>query len=405
MATLNISDYGAAVDGTTDDTQAVQDAFADAAPGDEVYFPAGTTLVKSPQPDTHGVPALCYDEADHASDVTLRGEGADTVVKLDGGHSKNHMLLTVNTRENGLNLAIRDMTFDGNKANNSGKGRGVQIRHRNTSSPGKNDILLRNIHIYDANTKNLALNANGIRVERSSITGAGQKHGIGIRPDNRFRPRIEVSGCYCANNGLYGIDASSGYSYIEDCVLENNGWGTKTTHDTHGATYRRVRLHNNSHMGYTRPPTDQTISQRTQLEMDKVIATSNGWAGFIFPIDTDATVGTILAKDNCQDNQVANVLIKDDANVDATEIRSHNAANGTGLNSGTAGTARVDTYKHSLNPNGPLGGTDNLSIGEQVETDIEDITEVPTADEVGFGTTGDSGGSFKSNGGVISTTN
>ena len=45
---FNVKDYGAVLNGVTDDTAAVQQAFAAAGSGDVVYFPAGTAILHSP---------------------------------------------------------------------------------------------------------------------------------------------------------------------------------------------------------------------------------------------------------------------------------------------------------------------------------------------------------------------
>jgi polygalacturonase len=47
MVVVNVRDYGAKGDGSTDDTEAVQRAFSDLRVGDTLYFPAGTYLITS----------------------------------------------------------------------------------------------------------------------------------------------------------------------------------------------------------------------------------------------------------------------------------------------------------------------------------------------------------------------
>lgn len=410
MTTLNIQDYGATPDDGTEDTQAIRDALADASSGDTVYFPEGTYDVRADDPSTQNAIAITINGDIHADNLTLAGDGGNSIIRLMGDHTGNHHVIRVYVKSGIPGLTIRDLRIDGNKSSQSATDGGHNIHIGNANDGITNDILIENVWTVDASQNNLKINVNGVSVNRVTTTGAGDTHGIGVDVDQDVTPRVTIRNVYSANNAIHGLDAGGGNILVEDSVFENNGWGGKTTHEVRETTYRRVRFKNNDHMGYMRNGVESTISQRAQVTFEDCISENNGWAGFVFGEDTDYSVGTILAVGNNEtDSQTGNILVKGDSTLGATEIRSHDAANGSGLHSATSGSAQVDTYKHSGNPDGALNKTQNLSIGTQENTSIENITSVPTASDVGAGT-GDStspgdgdDGTIDSTGGVLST--
>ena len=83
-ATFGVSDFGAACDGKTDDTAAVQKAIdrAEAAGGGVVEFPAGTCLLNSCRPSRH---PWFFFNLRIGSHVTLRGKSGTRLLQGPGG--------------------------------------------------------------------------------------------------------------------------------------------------------------------------------------------------------------------------------------------------------------------------------------------------------------------------------
>lgn len=116
---LNVKDFGARGDGTTDDTAAIQRAL-DAIPagGATVHFPTGTYLVSI----TAGNPTLGIALMLNRQGVTLTGNGIDaSVIKLASGQPDYRAILADGTSNGTTNLSgltVRNLTWDQNSAGN-----------------------------------------------------------------------------------------------------------------------------------------------------------------------------------------------------------------------------------------------------------------------------------------------
>lgn len=92
---LNVKDYGATGNGTTDDTTAINLAIAAASNGGIVYLPQGTYIVSSPLTSI-------------AAGVEIRGTGGESALKLSGSWSGSEVINITND-----NCAVRSLRFIG----------------------------------------------------------------------------------------------------------------------------------------------------------------------------------------------------------------------------------------------------------------------------------------------------
>jgi len=103
---ISVKAYGAKADGTTDDTQDINDAITAASSGDTVYFSSGTYIVSS----SGHAPYVCMINLKEG--VSLYGVGATVKVKNSNGNYYAVMMGSVG------NFSISGLTIDQNIANN-----------------------------------------------------------------------------------------------------------------------------------------------------------------------------------------------------------------------------------------------------------------------------------------------
>lgn len=359
---LDVRDFGATIDGQTDDTRAIQDAIDAAEEGDTVRLPSGTALVSGENKEQAGTAALVIDGNTHPDGLTIRGAGEGSVIKMDGGHVSNHTVVEVAIGPGIDGLVFENFKVDGSKSDqtqDAGMGGWNFDVGKANSKEITVDITFRDIWSVNANQNGFHTAFGGCSHVRCTALDA-ELHGFAIDSwgDGESRnmdPPIEVRQCYASGNGLYGIDCSGGKIIVEDFVSENNEQGTKTTEEVVETTYRRCRFKDNNTLGYNRPTTDSVVGQRAKVTFVDVIAEGNGQAGVRFGSDTDYEVDRVVARRNNSSNQnPANIMIRDDSSVDAGLVISYDAVHGEGLRFDSTQPSTIDTYVHAGNPAGDL---------------------------------------------------
>ncbi len=400
-AVQDIRDFGAALDGTTDDTQAVRDAIDAVETGGTVYFPTGTALVSADDKTEVGGKAIEVRGDDLPDDVTFRGDGEESVIRLAGGHENNHGLFSWKPEGGIVGHVIRDLTVDGNRheqpadPDNHDNGLNLGVSESGTDESTV-DIRFEHVRSIDANTECFTFLQGGCVADRCTASGSG-KHGFGIDTQNKVGPvlpPVTVRNSHAYDCDLYGIDCSGGTSLVENCVLENNHLGTKTTGQVFDATYRRVRIANNESIGYQRNDTPTETGDTARVHFDNVVAQSNGRQGFRFGRDTEYTIKSITAiGNNIGGEGSGNITIMDNAIVTADDIRSFNAVNGAGTHYWSSQSSTISRYVSFGNQNGPFHGeTERLAVmamDVNPPNELVDVMKpgtVPNSWEVGVGT-------------------
>lgn len=378
MTVLNVQqDYGAAGDGSTDDTVAIQSAVDDAGPGDTVYLPAGTYVVsKTDAVDNEACVMLDSARGSGVSDVEFVGDKADTTIRLSDGNDNFVKVLGVDCTSTITGLVLRDFVVDGNRTGQTSDARGMNIGIADEGA-NDNDIVVRNVKSVSALDTGIAPRAGGVTVEDCTVTDAG-KHGIGVgHPSGR----VVVRRCLAKHNSpgepTYNLDFSNGSGLVEDCVLnESGGSGFKTTEDVGDVTYRRVRSEGNELSGYMY--TGQGGSPNATME--DVVLRNNGEQGMRFANELSTHVPSgaeIVATGNNK-----NAILTNDQTSVSFDGTLHSADNKRTLYADGASTGYLASVQQSGNAYGDMktGGIDVQSVGSSPKTDLDNV---PTEAEVG----------------------
>ena len=209
MNIVNVRDYGAEGDGSTDDTEAIIAAIAAVTTGGVLYFPSGTYRVSRI--------AL-------KSDMTVMGDGWSSVIKLLD-HADPTQTVTLNNCLNIVgraandaagtpevraeNITIQSIKLDGNRANNSSTGVAADNRLNGIFMQYADNITVRDVWLYNNGYHGtIFTHASNIVFDNCKST------------DNGFRPihghtdidNVRIADCYCDNNGL-GNEGGSGNLY------------------------------------------------------------------------------------------------------------------------------------------------------------------------------------------------
>jgi Pectate lyase superfamily protein len=166
----SVKTYGAKGNGEADDATAIQKAInvVSIAGGGEVFVPVGTYLVGS---------AL-----ELKSKVQLRGAGPEaTVIKLKNSANTDVLTNTGYGSTGADNLSIRDLSVDGNKANNASGGTGIKLDGRR--------LYLSNFFVYNCKT-------DGLNVQQTASDLSAAEGGSDSMVDS-----FHIWGC--TNYGLF----------------------------------------------------------------------------------------------------------------------------------------------------------------------------------------------------------
>jgi|GEM_PF-1609607 hypothetical protein len=383
MATLNVQDYGAAGDGTTDDTDAINDAIADAGTGDTVLIPATA--------DDYLVSAgnrAAIDFTGVADDVTITGEGPGSSLMMDDvTDGYNQWVIGAEADRGDISgLSIRKLTVDGNRDENGDES---TMGFNLYPGGGGHDIRLEDVVFENcAGTGFACRGASSVTLRRITSRNNGQHGfeftGAGDAPDSDSRSLKSVG-----NDGA-GLDFHEGTHVAENVYCDSNRSGTKmgaSGGPADNVTLRNANLRNaRSNSGFRETMPDGT---NTDVTLDNVQVINAELHGFRLSNAANYSITEILTDSTGYGPQNrAPVYITDSASVDADIVRVQNSDYGPGIRNNSPESSSIADYYHYNNPGGALDDdSGTLSVGSQYDEESGELN-VPGANDVGAFTSG-----------------
>jgi hypothetical protein len=357
---FDIRDFGANVDGQTDDTEAVRAAVDAASNGGTVYFPQGTTLVSGVE--TPG-PTPAIQLTDEHSGITLRGEGRSSVLKMDGGHTENNQVIYIDGNTGASDITVRDIRIDGNRANNAPR---TTQGFLAWPTGDTENILVENVLIEQCSATAFKLNTAGLRVNYCTAR-YNTMHGFNPSSSDPNLP-IEITNVLSHHNENHGIDDSCGDSYIDRFVVHDCTYGIKNTLETKRTTIKNGIIRNCDTVGYRMNIPDEDWPETpAKVVLDNILSEGHGDWAFRFDENSKFDVGTIVARNSNANGEVsAQIGFLKDCSVKAQRIVSYNSVSGAGLYYNSNKESNIQTYSHAGNPGGRVVGPalDRLSIAK-----------------------------------------
>ena len=301
----DIRDYGATVDGTTDDTAAILRAVDAASPGGTVYLPAGDILVSGFESDGKAIQL----DASNA-DLTITGAGAGdggTTLNFAGGHEGVHGAIDIRTDrgESIGTVRLEKFAVVGNKSE-QGQNPGIGIH---TEANG--EFVMRDCRV--SSWRNAGLKLSGAMkadVQYCSFDNNGLRSNGGhdISPNQAWEPtETLVKHVLCTNSGGVSIDVGQDNDaqlqtvLIDRCVLKDSRGSLKLSTENKSTTVRNTQMlgNENTTIPVKVNPTDVSIDD---LALDNVLIDGGGWPGIDLPCPGRLRLDDVAIKNIDQDN-------------------------------------------------------------------------------------------------------
>ncbi|MBY0356093.1 MAG: right-handed parallel beta-helix repeat-containing protein [Rickettsiales bacterium] len=329
-AIYNVKDFGAKGDGKTIDTSAIQKALDAAyhAGGGTVIIPEGTYVV------TGGATA-----ADGAlkvrSNVTIEGEGmGQTIIKLaDQWNQKvTGIIRTPSGGDQEHDIVIRNLTIDGNKANNTNPKAEVDGFFAGVTPLSPK---------YDYN----------ISIDRVEVMNTS-RYG--------FDPHEQIKNLSITNSVAHGNKDGFTIDYISNSVFENNVSYNNSRHgfnvvtSSHDNVLRNNVAYNNGGSGFVTQRGSDDRPLNANIVFEGNTAYGNGEHGILVKLSED----TIVRNNEVYDNQKTGITIEGSR---GSVVEGNLVYNNSQAGDGQYSQVEIDRYDDRLGATkGYFDSTDNV---------------------------------------------
>jgi len=300
--TFNVRNFGAEGNGVTDDRLAIQAAIdaAKAAGGGTVYIPTGDYMV-SYAPGAAGAILL-------KNGVTIEGDGMGlTTIKLinNSGAEKVSGIIRTARGEVANNLAVKDLTLDGNKQNNTNEVIGFMCGIK-AENQGKNENVL----------------IDGVEIRNCSA--------YGFDP-HEITPNMVIKNSTAHHNNLDGFvaDYLTNSSVFENNVAwENARSGFNLTTTTNGFTMKNNFASDNGSAGLVVQRGNFNIPVPYNINIDGGAFYENAREGIVSRLANNINVKNVDVYDNAR--QGVRLSGTKDSSVQSSVIRNNSQEKSNG---------------------------------------------------------------------------
>lgn len=400
MAILNIvEDYGAAGDGSTDDSQAIQDAINDTTAGDTVLIPETTDFYHIEY--TQGSSGVAVNLEPAADNVTITGESANSKlivnVNVSSGSSPC-MGVDDMSNANFTSLSVKKLVFDGGAEQFDNTDSTAFAWRVNQTRTGY-DILMEDCVFQNATRAGCPMAySDGISsiTFRNCTANNNDGHGfdpIGTGEGTAERPECEFIDCEASNNGGVAIDFHSGNHLLDGFYGTGNADGMKAGEaggPVNHISLKRINHRNSGNKGFY-----QTFSSNNwSLELQDVLFVGHTTDGLELRNSCSCTVTGTVMSDGTVNGSGIEILEGSDFDATSATIISQYSGD-RGIYSGYSdhgGDINIDTHCHYNDSGGATDGGTPININTQINEERSEIA-VPGPNDVGAFASGSSGDS------------
>jgi len=281
---VNLLDFGANVDGVTDNTEALRSAIRTVAADGTVVLPSGKIVIsakdRESKPGNTTNAAIRIDQADKG--LTIKGQGpgpSGTHLVMGPNHSENHIGIefpkesTESQKGENAGTTIRDLVLDGNWSMQGRREKqypnafGINVRGQYQA------LTLENCRVRNWATNGGLMRAPGVRLRSCTFEHNGygaahsgrHGHGFNVRTTDQSG-RVVAEKCMFFDNTGEGIDARGGKVTVKDSIFDSNGWGIKIKQQTEDVLVQNCEMVNSGAMHIHCVPTGSDGTGRLRLE-------------------------------------------------------------------------------------------------------------------------------------------
>ncbi|SFR67317.1 glycosyl hydrolase family 28-related protein [Halogeometricum limi] len=322
----DVTDFGAVGDGSTDDTKAIRNAADAAGPGGTVYFPSGTYLVGSNNPNPFRYP---NDGSWNA--LTWEGAGADSVtIRMAGGWNRAYMVFRLeSSRQTVSDVTFKGLTIDGNKQNQGTDAIGLCILTDAAGLFKMRDCVVKSA--YNAGLKLTGDMDADIQYCTFANNGYPSNGGHAISPNQTSPTNTQIKWTLCKNQGGVDIDVgqdTTGVDWqtvvVERCVLRDSYRGSlKLSPENATTTVRNTQMLGNGNTQMPVKENPDTVPVGTLL-LDDVLIDGSTWAGIDLPVPGQLEMHDVAIKNVNADDHRGGGMFLDGMDVTGGTISIHN---------------------------------------------------------------------------------